>query len=1024
MDAVGSSSVNTNYGLYSDYESVSTNSSAETGGASSGLTAEDSGSIGSFASGKGTAELNDLYGQRNQAESELGEITAQKNSAQTKINARKQELTQNRQGGEEFASENEALGKAQELYAQTVSDRDAAQQALNQARQESGANDQAISANAQQRQSVSSQLSSAQSQLASLKAPSKSGGENGEANSNYEAEYSAYESQRSALQAQVSELQQRLQQLQAEAQQLQNTKTQLDRQLNSKQSEVAQLDSGLQSLQSELDGYYQEKAEGNAGLGDDFALDGELQDLQSELESLQQQEAEKQAAVAELNAQIADAEANDEGLQTVREEAADRAFQEASGQIGFDAAGAEAQARSSVAQEQYGKPYEELTEEEKLAIEVRVDGEVTLEAMELARQKLEEDPDNAAAQAVIERGANSLEAQAQLAQARFNNSIEALPESLREGAAAAMNEARGSAAEGVDPEVAAMDALTQYIAENSENSELSPEDISALENIVGAAGAYADAVETADKGVDVVDKAAESFAKSDLAAMKADLAGQLGVSPDQLIVLSGTDGDDNISIGRGENGGLCVTIGDKVYNYTAEEAKYLIIDGGAGNDYIWAEEEGDGWLKQDLHIFGGAGNDDIGGGDGSNLIYGGDGDDELYGGMGNDQIHGGAGNDIIEGYDGDDFLSGGDGNDEISASDGNNVIDGGDGDDILDGGSGADLILGGAGNDSVEGGMGDDCIDGGDGDDVIKGQAGSDVILGGAGNDLIEGGDGCDAIDGGDGNDTIYGETYTHGYTGYADSFDDIILGGAGEDTIDGGEGSDIILGEGDSDNIKGGYGNDVIDGGEGYDTITGHVAFDGNSYGEDYVFDGGNDAVYNGQLAEGSIGVSREDFEAAAAASFAGASGVQDFSAKVDVPEGGIDDPASGDLFGGIKDAYSGVSPFVKPALSLNKCRKGLQLIYQGPKIATSGLSKFMGTAGKFMGAAGGAISVFSGIYETYKGIESGDTAQIVSGSLQTVSGGLAIAAVAASGCPPLAAGLWIASGVTALGSWIASWF
>ncbi len=106
---------------------------------------------------------------------------------------------------------------------------------------------------------------------------------------------------------------------------------------------------------------------------------------------------------------------------------------------------------------------------------------------------------------------------------------------------------------------------------------------------------------------------------------------------------------------------------------------------------------------------------------------------------------------------------------------------------------------------------------------------------------------------------------------------------------------------------------------------------------------------VINGQLAEGSIGVGREDFEAAAAASFAGASGVQDLSAKVAVPEGGIDDPAAGDLFGGVKDAYSGVGSFVKPALSLNKCRKGLQLIYQGPKVATSGLSKFMGTVDRF---------------------------------------------------------------------------
>lgn len=316
-----------------------------------------------------------------------------------------------------------------------------------------------------------------------------------------------------------------------------------------------------------------------------------------------------------------------------------------------------------MAQDVYGKTCDELTEEEKLSIEARVDGEVTLEAMDLARQKLEEDPDNAAAQAVIERGAKSLDAQTQLAQTRLNNSMENLPEFLREGAVAAMSEARSNAGEGEDPEAAAMDALAQYVSDNLQNADLSPEDIAALENISGAVKAYADVLENADKGAGVVEKARDPFAKSDLAAMKADLAARLGVSPDQLIVLSGTDADDEIIIANSEDGGLRVTInGGEPVCYTAEEAKYLIIDGGAGNDEIYPDEDVENHeedVSRDLHIFGGSGDDTVWGMYGNNILYGGAGNDTIYGGVGNDVLVGGSGDDYLEGDDGNDILLGG-----------------------------------------------------------------------------------------------------------------------------------------------------------------------------------------------------------------------------------------------------------------------------------------------------------------------------------------------------------------------------
>ena len=127
MDAVNSASVNTNYGSYSAYETAPGGVPADVDCAASGEPAGDSSSIGSFGSEKSAGDLGGLYGRKAQAESELGEITAQKNSAQTKVNARKQEITQNRQDGEEFAAENEGMSSLQEAYEQTVSARGEAQ---------------------------------------------------------------------------------------------------------------------------------------------------------------------------------------------------------------------------------------------------------------------------------------------------------------------------------------------------------------------------------------------------------------------------------------------------------------------------------------------------------------------------------------------------------------------------------------------------------------------------------------------------------------------------------------------------------------------------------------------------------------------------------------------------------------------------------------------------------------------------------------------------------------------------------
>ncbi|MEM9792313.1 MAG: calcium-binding protein [Pseudomonadota bacterium] len=99
-------------------------------------------------------------------------------------------------------------------------------------------------------------------------------------------------------------------------------------------------------------------------------------------------------------------------------------------------------------------------------------------------------------------------------------------------------------------------------------------------------------------------------------------------------------------------------------------------------------------LIQIERVFGGAGDDTIGGSGARNTLSGGDGDDEISGRGGNDDVFGNAGADVLLGNGGSDFL------------------DGGTAKDTLNGGTGNDRLLGAAGGDTFvfEGSFDDDQI--------------------------------------------------------------------------------------------------------------------------------------------------------------------------------------------------------------------------------------------------------------------------------------------------------------------------
>jgi hypothetical protein len=165
------------------------------------------------------------------------------------------------------------------------------------------------------------------------------------------------------------------------------------------------------------------------------------------------------------------------------------------------------------------------------------------------------------------------------------------------------------------------------------------------------------------------------------------------------------------------------------------------LDGGPGNDELWAQSPG-----------------------GAGTFVGGDGDDEIWpdnGGVGDevnppssDAIHGGPGTDSMQyswhvgvsatiddaagdGAPGEsdnihtdvEILHGGWKDDQLVGSGVANELFGREGDDVLLGGEGPDKLYGADGNDQLSGEGGDDYLEAGAGDDVLDGGSGRDSFI-------------------------------------------------------------------------------------------------------------------------------------------------------------------------------------------------------------------------------------------------------------------------------------------------------
>lgn len=190
-------------------------------------------------------------------------------------------------------------------------------------------------------------------------------------------------------------------------------------------------------------------------------------------------------------------------------------------------------------------------------------------------------------------------------------------------------------------------------------------------------------------------------------------------------------------------------------------------------------------------------------------VYGGAGNDVLGGSGLNNRLLGGAGDDLLQGGGGVDTLDGGDGVDLADYSDKTATVG-----VMLNGATGVTVYVGGAAEDGVRN---VENVTGGSGRDALVGDGQDNTLKGGGGGDTLRGMGGIDRLYGGDGEDTLTGDL--------ADA------------TIDGGADRDFIFVEALPTGATRGLPS--VSGGGGDDSI--HLSFDPRTLQSELVVDGGD---------------------------------------------------------------------------------------------------------------------------------------------------------------------------------------
>lgn len=317
----------------------------------------------------------------------------------------------------------------------------------------------------------------------------------------------------------------------------------------------------------------------------------------------------------------------------------------------------------------------------------------------------------------------------------------------------------------------------------------------------------------------------------------------VGTADDDVIValagsdyVRGQDGRDVICGGADADTLYAQAGRDRMYGGGDSAGEYGgdYVDGGPGDDTLWADAEGPG------HPVSAGGLDDrLAGQTGDDHLVGGPAGDLLYGGEGSDRFNGRGGGDTLYDYDtvGNDDMYGNGGRDTVSYEYESHAVTidlgarfvTGAGTDILfsvedaAGGFGDDVVIGTAGAEVLAGGPGGaDRLDGLGGDDQLQP---SSFRFGDSEDDVVDGGPGVDEVDYSDasafgvvidlaaGTVTGAGADSLRGIedaTGGVD--DDRLLGDSGDNTLNGSLGDDSIVGRLGADTANGGDGTDRCD--------------------------------------------------------------------------------------------------------------------------------------------------------------------------------------------------------------------
>ncbi len=198
----------------------------------------------------------------------------------------------------------------------------------------------------------------------------------------------------------------------------------------------------------------------------------------------------------------------------------------------------------------------------------------------------------------------------------------------------------------------------------------------------------------------------------------------------------------NMTVSYADDGNLLAHAGRTFKEYSFSQVKQLVINGGAGSDYIYVDPN----IDIPASISSGQGNDTIRTGGGNDTITAGNGDVLVYGKGGNNTITVGDGNDTLLGGGNNDVIHAGNGNDWIVGGGGSNFIVAGNGDDTIIGGGGNDSMTVGNGNDLLRGSLGNDSLTAGTGSDSLEGDSGNDTLVGGGAGTTVNPGPGTNTV--------------------------------------------------------------------------------------------------------------------------------------------------------------------------------------------------------------------------------------------------------------------------------------